>query len=44
MATIGAGAVNATGATTNSFETTPEKYITVGTLLEHNKPDNRDLL
>jgi len=44
MATIGAGAVNASGATTNDFVTTPEKYTTVGALLEHNKPDNRDLL
>lgn len=26
------------------FDTTPEKYTTVATLLEHNKPDNRDLL
>ena len=40
MATIaGPGTGN-----TPSFATTPEKYTTVATLLEHNKPDNRDLL
>lgn len=27
-----------------SYTATPEKYITIGELLEHNAPDNRDLL
>ena len=35
---------DATGATGNSMVATPEKYTTIGSLLEHNKPDNRDLL
>ena len=35
---------DATGATGNSMVATPEKYTTIGALLEHNKPDNRDLL
>ena len=40
MATItGPGVGN-----TPSVATTPEKYTTVAQLLEHNKPDNRDLL
>ena len=40
MATIdGAGVGN-----TNNFVASPEKYTTVGTLLEQNAPDNRDLL
>jgi hypothetical protein len=40
MATVtGAGIGN-----TNAFVATPEKYSTIGTLLEHNAPDNRELL
>ena len=35
---------DATGATGNSMVATPEKYTTIGTLLEHNAPDNRELL
>ena len=35
---------DASGATGNSMVATPEKYTTIGALLEHNKPDNRDLL
>ena len=40
MATItGAGTGNS-----NAFTATPERYETIGSLLEHNAPDNRDLL
>ena len=35
---------DATGATGNKMVASPEKYTTIGTLLEHNAPDNRDLL
>ena len=35
---------DATGATGNNMVASPEKYTTIGTLLEHNAPDNRDLL
>ena len=44
MATVSGAGVVATGAGSNNFSATPEKYTTVGTLLEHNAPDNRDLL
>lgn len=35
---------DASGATGNKMVASPEKYTTIGTLLEHNAPDNRDLL
>ena len=45
MATIAGGpSGDATGATGNKMVASPEKYTTIGTLLEHNAPDNRDLL
>jgi hypothetical protein len=40
MATIGSPGVG----TQPQFTTAPDKYITIDTLLEYNKPDNRDLL
>jgi hypothetical protein len=42
MATVSLGSNANPGGPT--IATTPEKYTTVATLLEHNKPDNRDLL
>jgi len=42
MATVSLGSNANPGGP--AFTTSPEKYTTVATLLEHNKPDNRDLL
>jgi len=42
MATVALGTNANPGGPT--FTTNPEKYTTVAELLEHNKPDNRDLL
>ena len=44
MATVGSNNSNNGLGNQPSYTTSPEKYITIGELLEHNAPDNRDLL